>query len=245
MIVLTRGTRRSLAAALRSIGRQDYAGPMSVLVVADRPERRLGVALRGRRPVRGSVVHVQARGVPRSTVTHVARLRNLALAHVDAPLVAFLDDDNAWDNDHLSSLFTALSGSGACAAHSWRRLVDPRGHETVPTRFPWLPAGPGERDAFAACRALGVMSARDSVVRDAASLPWRGHDFGMVDLGEWLFRRRTLQGIGFATAYSDRERAHRVGEDDKLLADVRERRLKVACSARPTLRYRLGGFSNR
>jgi hypothetical protein len=41
----------------------------------------------------------------------VSRARNAGLAHVDAPWVAFLDDDDVWAPRHLSAMLAAAAGS--------------------------------------------------------------------------------------------------------------------------------------
>lgn len=46
---------------------------------------------------------------------------------VDATYVAFLDDDNEFDPDHVRGLVRAVVGSGAAWAHSLRRIVDADG----------------------------------------------------------------------------------------------------------------------
>jgi len=39
--------------------------------------------------------------------------RNLAIQSSDAPLIAYLDDDNWWEPNHLESLSNALQSTGA------------------------------------------------------------------------------------------------------------------------------------
>ncbi|MEI9926945.1 MAG: hypothetical protein WDN44_03565 [Sphingomonas sp.] len=84
----------------------------------------------------------------------------------------------------------------------------------------------------------GVFRPGDSVVRDAVTLPSEDRDLGMVDMGEWLFRREVLEEIRFATQFDEEERAMMIGEDDKLLSAMRERAITTACTQLPTLHYR-------
>lgn len=51
---------------------------------------------------------------------------------VDADLVAFLDEDNAFDADHLRHLAKALVAGNAEWAHSLRRVVDAEGRDVCP-----------------------------------------------------------------------------------------------------------------
>lgn len=76
------------------------------------------------------------------TGTGAAATRNRALAHVDTPWVAFLDDDDELDPEHLMTLARAQIDSGADLLWPWFRVVggtDPfpgnRGRQ-------WDPANP-------------------------------------------------------------------------------------------------------
>lgn len=249
VIVVTTGQRDTLVQALAGVAAQHDTGPCSVLLLCD---DRDGSAAR----VPGLVA---AAGLPRQLpvrrltlggstgddpVTRVARLRNVALNWVDAPLIAFLDDDNTWEPDHLETLVDLMQSSGAPAVHSWRRLVDIDGAPQVPNTFPWLRDPAAATARYALLRAAGVFSAGSDVVRDRASLPIGGIDHGMVDLGEWLFKRRLFDLVRLDTTWSPEELRNTVGEDDKLLRRLRELLVPMACTGRPTLRYRLGGFTN-
>jgi glycosyltransferase involved in cell wall biosynthesis len=247
VVVLTRGERPALRDALASVVAQDHCGPVRVLVVVDgsAPATVSLVTLPARVHVETVVVSGTSASLEGSAIERVSRLRNLALALVASPLVAFLDDDNAWSPDHLSSLWRAMRESGAPAVHAWRVLEDGAGCEWVPDRFPWLPEGDEERMAFARYRSAGVFGVSDGVVRDAVSVRVDGEEHGMVDMGEWLFDRALLSWLRFDTHYTPDDLRRRVGEDDKLLERLRALGIATACTRRPTLRYRLGGFSNR
>jgi hypothetical protein len=52
-----------------------------------------------------------------------ARVRTLLLERVETPLVAFLDDDDLLDADHLETLSAALDARGADLAYSWHRTT--------------------------------------------------------------------------------------------------------------------------
>ena len=88
------------------------------------------------------------------------------------------------------------------------------------------------------------MDPRDCVIRDRATLPVADRDYGMVDMGEWLFDRDLFSIVHFDDqGTSDKYQLH-TGEDDKLLHEIRRLAIPVACSQEATLCYRLGGFSN-
>lgn len=252
VVLVTAGRRDTLIESLRSVERQTYAGPCSVLVLCDdqdgSTERVTGLLtaadLPARLPVRTVTLTLGPGTGDVNAFSRVARLRNTALGYVDAPLVAFLDDDNAWDPAHLSSLVRLMRESRALATHSWRRLLTPRGQPYVPDTFPWLPDPEAAAARFAHLTDAGVFQLGSDIVRDRASVPVDGGDYGMVDVGEWLFDRRLFDLLRFDTHWTPHQIDHNVGEDDKLLQRLRDLLIPVHCTERATLRYRLGGLSN-
>jgi 3-dehydroquinate synthetase/MoaA/NifB/PqqE/SkfB family radical SAM enzyme len=245
VVVITTGDRETLLECVASVFRQDYA-PIELVVIVDgdRP-----IPPFGDPPVTCSVRTVQ---IPRArrvrgraqTYKHFAWLRNVALELVRTPSVAFLDDDNVWSPDHLSSLARAAAGPGVIAAHCWRRVVGSDGRPAQLLKFPWLPAGtPAERDAYNECVRGGVFADAGSVIRDSVTAAV-GAQVGLVDMGAWLFKREALAGYRFPETYSDEDLAYGVGEDDRLLQYLRGCEGTIVCTQRPTLTYRLGGFSN-
>jgi hypothetical protein len=114
----------------------------------------------------------------------------------------------------------------------------------MPNDFPWLARGAESRALFETYVSKGVFSTQDPIVRDVTSLVVGDADLGMVDLGEWLFEKSLLDIIGFDSTFTDADLAKHLGEDDKLLRRMRELAVPTVCTAKPTLIYRLGGFSN-
>ncbi|HUU21631.1 MAG TPA: glycosyltransferase [Phycisphaerae bacterium] len=98
-----------LRRAVESAGAQDYLN-LDIVVVHDGPEEALPVWGIREYDMRGN--HGAGGAVP----------RNYALRLAAGPLVAYLDDDNEWDPDHVSHLYEALRASGAAFAFSSMRL---------------------------------------------------------------------------------------------------------------------------
>lgn len=252
VVVLTAGRRDTLTEALRSVRDQDYRGPSSVLILFDKhhddanrvPGLIAAAGMPDEIPVRTVTVTLDPRSEPGDLFSRVALFRNTALGYVTAPLIAFLDDDNVWQPDHLTSLTALAAETGALAVHSWRQLVTPQGTPHVPTTFPWLTIPEAAAARFALLTEAGVFRPGSAIVRDRASLPVRGYDYGMVDMGEWLFDRLVFDLVRFDVRWTAEQLANGVGEDDKLLQQLRELLIPVYCTQRATLRYRLGGFSN-
>ncbi|MGU3495498.1 iron-containing alcohol dehydrogenase [Xanthobacteraceae bacterium A53D] len=243
--MVTHGRRASGPAAVASVLGQSYAGPITLWLLEDGGERARDWFTPAALPPDRSVVHQRMGAAVGHPLARVGHLRNRALGLGTAPLVAFIDDDNLWEPDHLASLAADLKRSGAAAAHSWRQLSDGSGRPTVPQRFHWRhPDDPMGGHLLDIYRRTGVFSAHDAVVRDRVSLPHEGTDLGMVDMGEWLLRRSIFDDFRFAEDYTADEIAAMVGEDDKLLSHLRMKGIATVCTERATLHYRLGGFSN-
>jgi dTDP-4-amino-4,6-dideoxygalactose transaminase len=246
VIILTHGRPERLTRALESVVRQDYGGPLRVLVFGDNAPYvgEITRSFTGKLLIESLSVNGWDPRPDQSTFERVALLRNMALDLVETSLVCFLDDDNTWEPNHVTSLVEAMRATGAPVAHSWRRLLREDGSEWIPDDFPWLPPGPASHAVFETYLRHGVFSYEDSIVRDVASLCVAEGDIGMVDLGEWMFERTVLNIVGFDSIVTPADLAARVGEDDKLLSRLRTLGIPVACSTTPTLLYRLGGFSN-
>lgn len=246
VIALThRHPRRRLRDALGSLVRQDHRGPIALHVVHhdEAPREELAGIARDAMTIDVAGFDVESlRDAP--SIVRVSTLRQLALALVRSPRICFLDDDNVWLSDHLSSLHALQARSGVPAVHSWRQLVDDDGAPVFPDRFPWLPPGPLEREVYEVCVRNGLLDAGSNVVRDRASVPVGDADHGMVDMGEWLFDTALLRALGFDCDYSAAELERRVGEDDKLLARLRTLGVPTACTERASLIYALGSAFN-
>jgi dTDP-4-amino-4,6-dideoxygalactose transaminase len=252
VVVVTSGQRDTLTEALGSLKEQTYSGPCSVLLLCDNqdcsadrvPDLVAAAALPRGIPVRIVSLMFDVGTGDNAAFARVARLRNAALGWVTAPLVAFLDDDNAWEPEHLSSLTRLLDQTRTLAVHSWRRLLGPDGKPHVPHTFPWLRDPQRATARFAVLRDAGVFGHDSEIVRDRISVPVGGCDYGMVDMGELLFDRRLFDVMRFDTNWTADEIIDCVGEDDKLVQRLRELLIPVHCTEQATLRYRLGGFTN-
>ncbi|MGC4891485.1 DegT/DnrJ/EryC1/StrS family aminotransferase [Micromonospora sp. DT227] len=242
VVVVTRGERPGhLRTALASVAAQRVTADVSVTVWLDPDATATGWSPKPEfdgLPV--TVVTGQA-AVPAEPWARIAALRQLAIGRTTGDFLTFLDDDNVWEPDHLSTLLD-LTRRGWPAVHSWRRLIDPDDRETTVDRFPWLPPGAAAARRLDELTVARVMSAGDSVVRDTVRLP--DGRTGMVDMGEWLFDATVLPVLRMDMPRTSAELAGRTGEDDMILRQIVRLAIPTACTGRPTLRYRLGGMSN-
>ena len=244
VVIVSRG-RPEISEAIESVCRQDYSEPIRLLVLGDNwPELLCHVPSRD--GIETTICNCKrTEGGPETDAyRRVAYLRNLATTLTTTRRLCFLDDDNAWEPAHLSTLMAMIDTSRCVAVHSWRRLMDRDGHPVLPRRYPWLPPGPQADMLFDVYCQHGVMHPRDSVIRDRATLRVADRDYGMVDMGEWLFDRALFSKVRFDDQSArDKYQLHG-GEDDRLLREMCRLAIPFACSQAPTLRYRLGGFSN-
>ncbi|MCL4198870.1 MAG: SPASM domain-containing protein [Phycisphaerales bacterium] len=247
VLILTEGRRPTIHSTVESALRQDYPGQVHIYVVVDSngmtgagelPRPRTGPT--GRQIL---MVSVNEHTTGLIGVARIAALRNLALTLSASEYVCFLDDDNEWEPEHLRTLVTCIREARVLAAHSWRRL-EADGRPWCPDHFPWTHSADEGRRLFGVYRTLGMMDPNSDIVRDRATALHGGREYGMVDMGEWLFERRLFLNVQFESEFTVIENQHRVGEDDKLLAQIRDRAIPVACTQQATLIYRLGGISN-
>jgi glycosyltransferase involved in cell wall biosynthesis len=105
VVVATHHRPELLRAALRSIVEQDYAGPVTCVVVVDRaePDRSLERDDRGRR----------VRVVTNARTPGLAGARNTGILAGAGELVAFCDDDDEWLPDKLTRQVETLSSAAA------------------------------------------------------------------------------------------------------------------------------------
>lgn len=110
VVIPTYRRARALNRAVRSVLAQDYA-PFEVLVVGDGcPE--LNVQAFSTEP------RVRAYNLPENHGPGGAFPRNHAIEIAAGELIAYLDDDNIWQSNHLSSLVRELTNTGASFAFS-------------------------------------------------------------------------------------------------------------------------------
>lgn len=245
VIILTKDRPDPLFKAVTSIAHQEFNHRIQVLIIGDNCSYLEPGIFRAEFPqlglrtfnINGDVFNNV------STLSRIASLRNLALSQVRTELIAFLDDDNRWSPKHLSSLFKKMIETGSPAVHSWRTLVDASNREAIVDSFPWLDDPTRAIERFEILVKLGLMSKGTAVVRDRSEAIFKNIDYGMVDCGEWLFHRRIIDR--FETDFSPTDESDMIGEDDKLLSDLKGRQVPIACTNLPTLFYTLGGMSNR
>lgn len=247
VIVLTRGRIAWLDRALRSLASQ-HAAVLDVLLVIDDCSatashiRRISIQTGGAIH-RLRVLMASRRPEETSGPRRVAYLRRAAVAEIETPWVAFLDDDNTVTPDHFSSLQDLAIDHAACAVHSWRTLWTRNSQPfKLIDKHPWSRDAVTARSLFDMYRKAGIYTPNSNLVRDQVVTGSRHKS--MVDTSEWLFFTSFLQTLEFCEEYSASDWLNACAEDSKLLDQVVARKMHVPCSRRATLKYVLGGYSN-
>lgn len=265
VITLTRARPKLLRRAIRSVRSQDYAGDIEHLIVVDDcgdtaemlrgvddlPRRRLTTRFEARAP--GDVPE----GSPGigAVYPRIARLLNRAVGLADSRWIAFLDDDNEYEPDHLGSLMDCALETGCSAVHSFRKIFNADGTPYLERRFPWVP------DPEEGARIYELLCSRDVWVRGSNILKDRAEPMGadfrnstvisssdpvlLVDTSVWLVARSLLRRCPIPEEFSEQDIRDRTAPDDKFLEVLLREGVPIATSERPTLRYYLGGISNR
>jgi predicted dehydrogenase len=174
-----------------------------------------------------------------------ARVRNYGIGIANGRFIAHLDDDNAFEPDHLASLLQTLEDDAeAVAAHSWRLLFGPDGDPFVPPGLnPWIADTDTSRRNYAELADSGVFQPESNLMRGRA-YGRHGQPFFLVDTSELMVRADFHRAHRFRTEYSAREMEAGVCEDRAWCMEVAGSGRKLACSGRATLRYTMGGYSN-
>ena len=132
VITVTRGRPDQLMRAMASVACQDYVGVVEHVVIVD-DDARTVAALTGHerstlRPLRvetrGSVA-ARREGDRSFVYPHLARLLNVGIHLARYPWVAFLDDDNEFEPDHLSTLAHLAPQTAPRASTTCRKFQRP------------------------------------------------------------------------------------------------------------------------
>lgn len=166
-------------------------------------------------------------------------LRNIGIHMAENPWIAFLDDDNEWLPNHLSSLKTLACQSNSPAVYSEVALLTATGEPYLEHRWPWAGAHEeGERKYWDYVE-QGVLVPGSNVIHDRPEV----RDVP-VDTSAWLLDRDLLLSAPFHEKFSIDDARTLTSEDDKLFYSLLERQVPLACTYQPTLLYYLGGYSN-
>jgi glycosyltransferase involved in cell wall biosynthesis len=265
VVTLTHERPVQLERALASVAEQDYNGVVEHLVVIDdddAAQRRLeGRPQTERRSLTTHLVRrppaERGQGVDRPAISYprCARLLNVGVRLARAPWIAFLDDDNAFEPEHLRLLAARAQATRAPAVHSARQVLWPDGSAYLRPVFPHATDEAAGRRLYELLCRRGVWVRGTNILRDRVDLDaptFRNSTIMtdddpvfLVDQNVWLVRRDLLLRHPIAERFSMSELADGTCPDDKMLEALVRAGTKIVRTDAPTVRYFLGGMSNR
>ncbi len=247
VIILTKNRKQKLMRAVRSVTKQFFQNQIEILLVGDNCKYLNSFTFQNL-PSKITLVKHNIKLDPaiqnQTTVYRVAMLRNVSIQLASKDFICFLDDDNMWEPDHLSSLMDTIITHQCSASYSWRKLYLSNGKPWVPSIWPWTGSSTPQKKLISYYRKLGMLDANTNILKDNFSALYKGQDFSTVDMGAWLFKKNLFNILSFETNYTKEEQAKMVTEDDRLLVDLKKLNFRVQPSEKTTLRYYLGGYSN-
>jgi glycosyltransferase involved in cell wall biosynthesis len=265
VVTLTRQRHELLRRAIASVRSQDYLGCIDHLaVIDDCPATARDLANIESSSRRRLIPHFAARAlgeIPdgrtgRDVVyPRISRLLNIGVHMAQSRWIAFLDDDNEYEANHLSSLMECAVRNDCSAVHSFRAIYHADGSPYLEPRFPWA------SDLEEGVRIYEVLCSRGVWVRNSHVLKDRAGPYGLtpfrnstilssrdpvflVDTSVWLLERSLLMKYPFRETFSEKDRRDNTAPDDMLLQSLLEGGVRVVATGLPTLRYYLGGISN-
>jgi glycosyltransferase involved in cell wall biosynthesis len=245
-VILTRHRPELLSRAIGSLEMQIGVSIKLLILVDDCPDTMK--FLERRKSASGSVGSIRFINIPRKATDftspeRVAKLRNIGLQLVRTKWCNFLDDDNIFEPDHMLTLASTASESGANVVHSWRTIWNSNGRAyLIEDKHPWVRNPQLSRRLFKLYYNAGIYTKGSNIIKDQV-VPFR-RSLSMVDTSEWLFETKFIRKIGFNTNYSAKDKELSWTEDAKLLDAIVLTGILVPSTRKPTLRYFLGGYSN-
>lgn len=245
VVTITRGRVSLLKRAIASVQQQIYSGyTIHMIIIDDCVDTRSFLENSDNLPTNLAWFWTERKPEDRSGPPILSVLRNYAAKIAKTQWISFLDDDNEFEPDHLSSLINCAISTGCRAVHSERKLYYADGKPFLEHRSPWCrDISKGEKIYKVYC-AEGIFQEGTNIMHDRV-LPWDHPKPAIhsVDTGEWLLRRDLLLEFPFATEYSTQDWENGLAEDGKFLLCLLKNKERISSSKKPTLKYYLGGYS--
>ena len=247
VIILTKNRKEKLLKAINSVSKQDFKNAIDILLIGDDCDYLENIEFL-KLPKNINVKKhniVLDKSIDENLIVHrVATLRNFAIKLASQNCISFLDDDNLWEVNHLSSLMDSMQIHQCKASYSWRKLFLNNGKPWIPTTWPWIGSDVPQKKLLDIYKKLGMLDLKTNILKDKFEAVYNNRDFATIDMGAWLFKKELFDIVSFKTDYSKEEVNCLVTEDDQLLLDLKKLNFLVYPSKKATLKYYLGGFSN-
>lgn len=245
VITVTRGRPDMLVRAIYSVKQQDFKGAIKHLILidgCDKTKKFLDDSFCRTEQLEWIVYH--RRNGEMSGPSRLGYLRNSAIQITKSDNIAFLDDDNIFESNHISSLVNVYQKSSFDAVHSYRQLFHQDGRPFLEHRSPWRRRTEEGQIRYNELEKRGVFVRGSNIMRDCVDPKGTPNPIRTVDTNEWLIGREVLVCYPFSETYSYEDWKTTNTEDKKLLHQFVDNDISIGCSRLATLRYFLGGYSN-
>ncbi|MEQ4304943.1 glycosyltransferase family A protein [Plantactinospora sp. B6F1] len=182
---------------------------------------------------------------PRETggPARAAKLRDIGTSVARTRWVAYLDDDNEWESNHLHTLLSEAIESACPAVYSWAQVFHRDGTPYLDEVNPWSQDLDSGRAEYARLRKAGVVTPGSHVYRDRLDL-FDGEDaIRSVDQSAWLLETDLVRRITFSNTSIRPNREEGLAEDDIFNLNLVAEGIGARPTELATLRYYLGGYS--
>lgn len=257
IVTVTKDRRAALLRCVASVARQSYPGIVEHVIVVDekrlepdleREVRRLGRLVR---IVEISTSAHEEEFQPFYSVSRIGYLRNCGVAQCRGNYVGYLDDDNTFEPDHISSLAAMLDADGTLGvAYSWRYLWNSDGSPFLEPKYPWTPHARLALDCnslshhiYSVLVNVGIRVQGSNIQKDAV-IASDGSPVYTVDTSEMLVRKRIHDVHKWVTRFMWREMTGDFSDDHAFVRNCSKAGVRFACSRKATLNYYLSGVSN-
>ncbi len=247
IIILTKNRKEKLLKAISSVSKQNFKNAIEILLIGDACDYLESIEL----PMLSKNITIKKhniildRSIDKNLIVHrVATIRNLAIKLTSQNCICFLDDDNLWETNHLSTLMNTLQTYQCKATYSWRKLFLNNGKPWIPTTWPWIGSDVPQKKLLHIYKKLEMLDLKTNILKDKFEAVYNNRDYATIDMGAWLFKKELFDVVSFKTDYTKEEVNCLVTEDDQLLLDLKKLNFTVYPSKKATLKYYLGGFSN-
>ncbi len=246
IVTVTRRRVSLLARAIHSVARQDWRkGTLKHLIIVDDCQETaewLSNRVRGQSNIVWRLVERQSD--ESSGPSRLARLRNMAGRLADSQWIAFLDDDNEFEPQHVRTLLACAKERSCPAVHSYRKLFHFDGKPFLEEFWPWCRRENEARQRYWDYVEKGILQPGSNVVREQTASVKDFPRVTHIDMNVWLLQRELLLRCTMPEQFTDEDWLANLTEDDKLLEALTAAGVPVAVTGIPSVRYYLGGYSN-
>lgn len=246
VVTVTRRRVNLLERAIDSVQRQDWDGGIlrHLILVDDCMETAEWLSNHVRGDGRLCWKLMERQPGESSGPSRLAKLRNLACRLTQSEWVAFLDDDNEFEPQHIRTLVACAAERSSPAVHSYRKLFHFDGTPFLEEFWPWCRGQREARERYWDYVAKGILMPGSNVVREQAAPVNGARSRTHIDMNVWLLRRDLLLRCAMPEHFTEEDWVANLTEDDKLLEALTGAGVDVAVTGIPSVRYYLGGYSN-